>query len=90
MNNLLPRNAFLGTDWQYQNVEQVTTNVTFNHQFNERWSLNATASYQNYTKDYFSTERVQWGYEKSTDRLFWKRPLNRTYNEQNYTSAQLI
>jgi iron complex outermembrane receptor protein len=53
MNNLLPRNAFLGTDWQYQNVEQVTTNVTFNHQFNERWSLNATASYQNYTKIIF-------------------------------------
>lgn len=89
MNNLLPRNAFLGADWQYQNVEQVSTNVTFNHQFNESWSLNATASYQNYTKDYFSTERVQWGYEKSTDKLFWKRPLNRTYNEQNYTSAQV-
>jgi iron complex outermembrane receptor protein len=62
MNDGLSRNAFFGTDWQYQNVEQVT-NVTFNHQFNERWSLNATASYQNYTKDYFSTERVQWGYK---------------------------
>lgn len=89
LNNLLPRNAFVGADWQYQNVEQVSTNVTFNHQFNERWSLNATASYQNYTKDYFSTERVQWAYEKTTNRLFWKRPLNRTYNEQNYTSAQV-
>ncbi|MXS69785.1 TonB-dependent siderophore receptor [Flavobacteriaceae bacterium W22] len=87
LNNLLPRNSFLGTDWQFQNVEQATTNVTFNHQFSERWTLNATASYQNYTKDYFSTERVQWGYVG--DRLTWKRPLNRTYNEQNYTSAQV-
>jgi len=87
LNNLLPRNSFLGTDWQFQNVEQATTNVTFNHQFSERWTLNATASYQNYTKDYFSTERVQWGYV--SDRLTWKRPLNRTYNEQNYTSAQV-
>ncbi|MCS3530463.1 TonB-dependent siderophore receptor [Chryseobacterium sp. JUb7] len=87
LNNLLPRNAFLGTDWQYQNIEQVSTNVTFNHQFNEKWSLNSTASYQNYTKDYFSTERVQWGY--ASNRLSWKRPLNRTYNEQNYTSAQI-
>ena len=87
LNNLLPRNAFLGTDWQFQNVEQVSTNVTFNHQFNEKWSLNSTASYQNYTKDYFSTERVQWGYVNN--RLSWKRPLNRTYNEQNYTSAQV-
>lgn len=89
MNNLLSRSAFLGADWQYQNVEQASTNVTFNHQFNEKWSLNAVASYQNYTKDYFSTERVQWKYEKNTDRLFWQRPLNRTYNEQNYTSAQV-
>jgi iron complex outermembrane receptor protein len=89
MNNLLSRSAFLGADWQYQNVEQVSTNVTFNHQFNEKWSLNAVASYQNYTKDYFSTERVQWGYKKGSDRLSWDRPLNRTYNEQNYTSAQV-
>lgn len=88
MNDLLPRNAFLGTDWQYQNVEQVSTNITFNHQFSERWTLNAVASYQNYTKDYFSTERIQWGYD-ANNRLNWKRPLNRTYNEQNYTSLQV-
>lgn len=88
LNTLLPRNAFLGADWQYQNVQQVSTNATFNHQFNEKWSLNAVASYQNYTKDYFSTERIQWGYDRD-NRLFWSRPLNRTYNEQNYTSAQM-
>jgi len=87
LNELLSRNSFLGADWQFQNTQQATTNVTFNHQINQRWSLNATASYQNYTKDYFSTERVQWGYV--SDRLTWKRPLNRTYNEQNYTSAQI-
>ncbi|MBV8327933.1 TonB-dependent siderophore receptor [Chryseobacterium sp.] len=88
MNTLLPRNAFLGANWQYQNVEQASTNVTFNHQFNEKWSLNAVASYQNYTKDYFSTERVQWAYNDK-NRLVWNRPLNKTYNEQNYTSAQV-
>ncbi|PIF47381.1 iron complex outermembrane receptor protein [Chryseobacterium sp. 52] len=88
MNDLLSRKAFLGTDWQYQNVEQVSTTATFNHQFNEKWSLSTTASYQNYTKDYFSTERVQWAYEKNTNRLSWNRPLNRTYNEQSYTSIQ--
>ncbi|AZB29549.1 TonB-dependent siderophore receptor [Chryseobacterium balustinum] len=90
LNTGLDRSAFLGTDWQYQNVEQVSTNVTFNHKFSENWSLNSTASYQNYTKDYFSTERVQWGYATaSPNRLSWNRPLNRTYNEQNYTSAQV-
>lgn len=90
LNTGLERNVFLGTDWQYQDVEQVSTNATFNHQFNNNWSLNSTVSYQNYTKDYFSTERVQWGYATaSPNRLSWNRPLNRTYNEQNYTSAQV-
>ncbi|WBV61752.1 TonB-dependent siderophore receptor [Chryseobacterium camelliae] len=89
MNDLLPRNAFLGADWQYQNVEQVSTNITFNHQISNNWTLNAVASYQNYTKDYFSTERVQWTYETASNRLRWDRPLNKTFNEQNYTSLQV-
>jgi len=89
LNDFLPRNAFLGTDWQYQNVQQLSTNITFNHQFSEKWSLNTSASYQNYTKDYFSTERIQWVNDKAfPNRLSWNRPLNRTYNEQNYTSVQ--
>ncbi|WP_288447459.1 TonB-dependent receptor [uncultured Chryseobacterium sp.] len=94
LNDGVSRSTFFGTDWQYQNVQQASTNVTFNHQFNERWSLNATASYQNYTKDYFSSERVQWIYDTkdpavNPNRLSWKRPFGRTYNEQNYTSAQV-
>ncbi|MEN5306204.1 TonB-dependent receptor [Chryseobacterium cucumeris] len=94
LNDTVSRNTFFGTDWQYQNVQQASTNITFNHQFNERWSLNAIASYQNYTKDYFSSERVQWIYDTKDatvdpNRLSWKRPFGRTYNEQNYTSAQV-
>ena len=88
INTLLPRNAFVGADWQFQNVEQATTGITFNHQFNKVWTLNAVASYQNYTKDYFSTERVVWSYD-AADRLNWKRPVNRSYAEQNYTSLQV-
>lgn len=86
----LPRNTFFGTEWQYQNVQQTSTNVTFNHQINDKWTLNASASYQNYTKDYFSTERVQWAYASPTaTELSWNSPLNKTYNEQNYSSAQI-
>ncbi len=88
LNTFLPRNAFVGTDWQYQNVEQVTAGLTFNHQFNDLWTLNTVASFQNYTKDFFSTERVTWSYDNA-NRLKWNRPLNKTYNEQNYTSLQL-
>ena len=90
MNTLLSRKDFVGADWQFQNVEQATTGITFNHQFNDVWTLNAVASYQNYTKDYFSSERVQWGYATPTaTRLSWQRPINRTYAEQNYTSLQV-
>ncbi len=87
LNELLPRNAFLGADWQYQNVQQTSVNVTFNHQFTDKWSLNSIASFQSYTKDYYSTERVQWEY--FNNRLRWDRPLNKTFNEQNYTSLQI-
>ena len=88
LNTFLPRNAFLGADWQYQNTEQATAGITFNHQFSEFWTLNTVASFQNYTKDYFSTERVTWTYDNA-GRLKWNRPVNRTYNEQNYTALQI-
>lgn len=88
INTLLPRTAFLGTDWQYQHVQQVTSGITFNHQFSNSWTLNSTASYQNYTKDYFSTERPVWTYDNN-NRLKWNRPVNKTYNEQNYASLQI-
>lgn len=87
----ISRNQFLGTNWQYQTNQQATTDVILNHQFNKQWSLNAVASYQNYTKDYFSTERVQWAYDSSKNNFnpSWSRPLGRNYNEQNYTSLQI-
>lgn len=90
LNTNTDRSTFFGTKWQYQNIEQVSTNVTFNHQINDKWSLNATTSYQNYTRDYFSTERVAWTYAKtSPTRLSWTVPYNKTNGEQNYGSAQV-
>ncbi|SDQ78627.1 iron complex outermembrane recepter protein [Chryseobacterium soldanellicola] len=85
------RNQFLGAKWQYQTNQQATTDVILNHKINSNWSLNAVASYQNYTKDYFSTERVQWTYDSSKNNFnpTWNRPVGRTYNEQNYTSLQV-
>ncbi|WP_294284462.1 TonB-dependent receptor [uncultured Chryseobacterium sp.] len=87
----ISRNQFLGTNWQYQTNQQATTDVILNHQFSKQWSLNAVASYQNYTKDYFSTERVQWAFDSSKNNFnpSWSRTLGRNYNEQNYTSLQI-
>lgn len=87
----IDREQFLGTNWQYQTNQQATTDVILNHKFNNNWSLNAVATYQNYTKDYFSTERVQWVYNSKNNNLnpSWTRPLGRNYTEQNYTSLQI-
>lgn len=87
----IPRNQFLGANWQYQTNQQATTDIILNHRFNNNWSLNAVASYQNYTKDYFSTERIQWSYNSKNNNFnpSWTRSVGRTYNEQNYTSLQI-
>ncbi|WP_312765182.1 TonB-dependent siderophore receptor [Epilithonimonas sp.] len=87
LNTTSPISTFFGADWQYQNVKQASTDIIVNHQFNENWTLNAVVTYQNYTKDYFSTERTAW--TLNSDRYRWRRNLNRTYNEQNYNSAQV-
>ncbi|WP_415328868.1 TonB-dependent siderophore receptor [Chryseobacterium sp. MMS23-Vi53] len=85
------RKQFFGANWQYQTNQQATTDVILNHKFNNNWSLNTVASYQNYTKDYFSTERIQWTYNSKTNNFnpSWTRPVGRSYNEQNYTSLQI-
>lgn len=85
------RNQFFGANWQYQTNQQASTDVILNHKFNNNWALNAVASYQNYTKDYFSTERIQWAYNSKNNNFnpSWTRPVGRTYNEQNYTSLQI-
>lgn len=87
----IDRKKFLGATWQYQTNQQATTDIVLNHKFSNNWSLNAIASYQNYTKDYFSTERTTWAYDSSIGNFSpeWKRPLGRNYAEQNYTSLQI-
>ncbi|UOE41751.1 TonB-dependent receptor [Chryseobacterium suipulveris] len=86
----LKKSDFLGANWQYQTNQMATTDIIVNHQLNDNWMVNSVIAYQNYTKDYFSTERIQWYYNspKQPDRS-WLRPLNRTYNEQNLASLQI-
>lgn len=88
-NTGLSINSFIGAKWQYQISQMATSTITVNHQFNENWNLNAVAAYQNYTKDYYSTERIQWLVNTTNvpERSFYQS-LNKTYNEQNYGSLQ--
>ena len=85
------KKTFLGEDWNNQTNQMATAGITLNHQLNDKWYLNSVASYQNYTKDYFSVERIQWMFDGTNPNSIptWKRVLNKTYNEQNYSSLQL-
>lgn len=73
------RNTFYGTDWQYAKSKQASTNINYRYTFNSNWQLNTNASYQYYTRDYFSTERI--AAKANGD---WARPLVQTITEQNY------
>lgn len=87
----LSKIQFLGDPWNYQTNQMATADITLNHEFNKKWFLNSVASYQNYTKDYFSVERIQWQYDGTVagSSPTWNRALNKTYNEQNFASFQI-
>lgn len=80
----LPRSRFLGAVWSYNTTRQLTSTASLKHQFNDRWSLNASSSYQLYKRDYFSTERIQAAANGD-----WTRPLGRINSEEAFYAAQV-
>ncbi|HYH15618.1 MAG TPA: TonB-dependent receptor, partial [Flavisolibacter sp.] len=80
----VPRSRFLGANWQYAKTQQSTATTTVRHYFNENWQINSSLSYQNYNRDYFSTERIQAAADGE-----WTRPLGRTNTEENYFTGQV-
>lgn len=87
LNDQVSANAFFGLPGQYQEVQQLASTVTLNSQLNRDWTLSVIGSFQNYTRDYFSAERVVWTFDNSGTASY-KRPLGRTYAENNYSSLQ--
>lgn len=79
------RSAFFGAPWQYAKTKQATASFELNHAFNDNWQLNALGGYQNYSRDYFSTERVQ---ASSNGRFI--RPLGKTNAKQDYFTGQVF
>eukprot|EP01133_Synstelium_polycarpum_P010085 gene10085-11761_t len=79
----LGRNAFINTDWAYNKTNTSTAQINLDHKFNDNWKLNAVASMQAYTRNYFSSERPF-----ADAAGVWYRALTRTnikeytYNEQ--------
>lgn len=78
----LSRNTFLGTPWQNATTKQGTANITVRHHLNDQWVLTGRGAYQNYKRDYFSTERIQI---KENGDL--RRALGRTKTNENYLTA---
>lgn len=80
----ISRSTFLGANWSTATTQQTTASATLNHQFNPNWQLNVIGSYQDYNRDYYSTERIQP--DNSGD---WTRPLNKSKVAEDYYSGQV-
>lgn len=79
----ISRNAFFNTPWAYNKILQKTSSLNFNGQLSKNWSWNAITAYQNYDRNYFSTERIQA--EANGD---WARKLTKAYSTENHYSTQ--
>lgn len=80
----VPRSAFFGTSWQYATTQQASATASVKHVLNNNWNLNASVSYQDYKRDYYSTERIQ-----ALANGDWARPLNRAKNLEDYYTGQV-
>ncbi len=79
------RSTYFGTPWQYAKTQQASATASLKHEINSNWILNASLSYQNYNRDYYSTERLQAKLDGDLT-----RPLGKTLNNENYYVGQLF
>jgi len=80
----LGRNVFVNTNWAYNKTNTSTAQAVLNHQFNEDWKLNVSASVQAYNRDYFSAERPA-----ANAAGVWNRALTRSDIEEFTFNQQL-
>jgi iron complex outermembrane receptor protein len=78
------RESFFNTPWAFNKVNQTTTSVTVNRELKNNWNLNFITGFQNYKRNYFSTERIQAAANGD-----WNRNLTRANSFENYFNSQL-
>ena len=66
----VPRNRYLGAEWSNGLTKQATASALLNHHFNENWKLSFNTSFQNYSRTFEGTERIQ-----PLEDGVWYRPL---------------
>ncbi|WP_240743385.1 TonB-dependent receptor [Ilyomonas limi] len=80
----VPRSRFMGTAWSYSHTQQATGTASLKHLFSDNWRMEAAISYQRYSRDYFSTERIQADADGE-----WVRPLGRIDTKEDYYATQV-
>ncbi len=80
----ISRSSSFNTPWAYNKVNQTTASINVNHQLNKGWNLNFITGYQNYDRNYFSTERIQ-----AKENGDWDRKLTRASSYEDFFNAQL-
>jgi iron complex outermembrane receptor protein len=80
----LPRDLYLGATWSTGQTKQTTVSALVKHEFNSNWKLNFNSSFQDYTRTFKGTERIQPAANGD-----WNRPLGQNRNEEAITSEQL-
>lgn len=78
------RSSSFNTPWAYNNVNQTTASINIDHHLNKNWNLNVITGYQNYDRDYFSTERIQA--KQNGD---WDRKLTRANSYEDFFNGQV-
>lgn len=80
----LPRDLYMGATWSTGQTKQTTVSALLKHEFNSNWKLNFNSSFQDYTRTFKGTERIQ-----SAANGNWSRPLGQNRNEEAIASEQL-
>ena len=79
----LGRNAFLNTNWAYNETSTTTAQANLNHKFNDNWKLSVIASFQSYARNYFAAERPFAAADGILRRALTRSKTNEyTYNQQ--------
>ena len=84
----VPRNTFLGVNWGYNNVSQVTANATVTHHFGNNWQLRTVAGYQNYKNDLFAAARPNSNSYFIQPNGTWIRGLQKSKSAEDYYLLQ--
>ncbi|HEY0897163.1 MAG TPA: TonB-dependent receptor [Sphingobacteriaceae bacterium] len=79
----IARSSYFNTPWAFNRAGQTNVSATVDHKLNNSWKLNVVGSYQNFQRNYYSTERIQA--DAAGD---WNRTLTRSRTAEDYFTAQ--